>query len=271
MTAEPMAPASPIQTAQWLATVYAALALRSSEVIGDDYVRAIRDRVVRRAEGHVTPEAVATLIAEKLSDLRNGDGKRVLGDAVRELAERNEPHVLRQFLLDLVDLALHDDWYAHEEGRFISAVARRWNLHPADDDRTRLWSVMSSQLTEGQWTALHDLAVVYIALAHQSDDDLVQREIDAISRKLAEWLPAALPEDVSAIVGEALHRYAADDPRPLLSEAISRLKVSVPSHQRAAIFADLEYIARADDVLLVEEKAIIAELASAWGTELADL
>ena len=130
---------------------------------------------------------------------------------------------------------------------------------------------MDSQNSDGDWTALHDLAVVYIALAHQADDDLSQKELDAISRKMAEWLPAAIPDDVRVIVEEALRTYAATDQRSLVRGAIQRLKVIVPAHQRAAIFADLEYIARADDIVLVEEKAIIAELASAWDTELAGL
>ena len=190
---------------------------------------------------------------------------------MRELSTRYESSRLRVFLHDLVSLALHDDWYAHEEGRFISAIARRWSLHPADDEHVRLWSVMDSEESEGTWTPLHDLAVLYIAMAHQSDDDLSQTELDAIGRKLAEWLPAAIPGDVGAIVRDALRAYADGNVRDLVSEAVARLKVAVPPHQRTAIFADLEYIARADDVMLVEERAIIAELAEAWGIEVSNL
>ena len=269
MTAEQMAPVSPAQTARWLTTVYLALAHRSSEEVGDDYERAIRDRVMERTGSLVSTDFVDTLIREVSSDLANGEGTRVLGEAVRELGVRFEPDLLRQFLHDLVALALHDDWYHHEEGRFVSAVARRWDLHPADEERVRLWSVMDSHLSDGEWTALHDLAIVYIALAHQSDDDLDHNELDAIARKVAEWLPAAIPDDVGAIVAEALRSYAEDRERSIMRDAVLRLKASVPAHQRAAIVADLEYIARADDVVLVEEKAIIAELARAWDVELA--
>ena len=271
MTAEQMAPASPAQAARWLVTVYVGLARRSSERVTPDYASAIRDRVVERTGGLVPPEAVDTLIAESLSDLANGDGKRVLGEAVRELGSWFPRTQLREFLHDLVSLALHDDWYAHEEGRYISAVARRWNLHPADDERVRLWSVIDAHASDSEWTPLHDLALVYIAMAHQSDDDLSQAELNAIARKLAEWLPAAIPGDVNAIVGGALRTYAEGDVRTLVRDAVARLKVSVPPHQRTAIFSDLDYIARADDVVLVEEMAIIAELASAWGIEFAGM
>ncbi len=271
MTAEQMAPASPAQTARWLVTVYVALAQRSGVSVPPAYRRAIRDAVVDRTGGLVAPAVIDTLISESLSDLRNGESKRVLGESVRELGALYDPLRLREFLHDLVSLALHDDWYAHEEGRFISAVARRWTLHPADEERVHLWSVMDSQTSEGDWTPIHDLATVYIALAHRSDDDLSQTELDAIARKLGEWLPAAIPGEVTTIVSDALRAYADDDAIQLVRDAVARLKVRVPPHQRAAIFADLEYIARADDIVLVEEMAIIAELASAWGIELAGL
>jgi len=271
MTAKQMGPASPAQAARWLTTVYVALAHRSTEPFSRDYARAIRDRVLERTGGLVSPGAIDTLIAEVSSDLANGDGKRLLGEAVRELGSRYAMKVLREFLHDLVALALHDDWYAHQEGRFISAVARRWSIHPADDERVRLWSVMDSHVPDSGWTPLHDLAVLYIALAHQSDDDLSQQELDAIAKKLSEWLPAAIPGDVGAIVAEALRTYAVGDERSLVREAVARLRISVPPHQRAAIFSDLEYIARADNVVLVEERTLIAELANAWDVEIAGL
>jgi hypothetical protein len=248
-----------------------ALAGRSGKPLSPDYRRAIRDRVVERTGGLVAAGAVDTLISEMLSDLANGEGKRALGEAVRELGAWYEPSHLREFLHDLVSLALHDDWYAHEEGRFISAVARRWSLHPADDDRVRLWSIMGSESLDGEWTPLHDLTVVYIALAHRSDDDLSQKELDAIAHKLSEWLPAAIPGDVNAIVSDALRAYAEGDALGLVRDAVARLKVSVPPHQRPAILSDLEYIARADDVVLVEEVTIIAELAGAWDIEVAGM
>jgi hypothetical protein len=271
MTADKTASATPVQTARWLVTIFVALARRSGESLDRAYRRAIRDMVVERTGGLVAPDEVDTLISESVSDHTNGESKRVLGEAVRELGMHFEPDGLRDFLHDLVSLALHDDWYAHEEGRFISAVARRWNVHPADDERVRLWSVMDAEASGDTWTAVNDLALVYIALAHQSDDDLSQKELDAIARKLAEWLPAAIPGDVGAIVGDALRTYADGDEVELVREAVARLKVAVPPHQRAAIFSDLEYIARADDVMLVEERAIIAELADAWGMKVAGL
>jgi hypothetical protein len=63
---------------------------------------------------------------------------------------------------------------------------------------------------------------------------LSQEEIDAITLKLAEWLPAALPSDVLNVVGDALTAYA---------EGLS------------------------DEVVLVEEKALIARLAERWSVD----
>ena len=262
-----MTPPFDIETANKLAIVYVSLAFRSSLDPPDGYLDEISRKVTRWTSDDVKLPDVQWIVRRAVSTVRGDSGRRALAESIRELGLLADLETRRAFLYDLVQLALHDDWYMHEEGRFISAVARRWDVHPAEEGRERLWSVMNSQTTETEWTPVHDLALIYLALAHRADDELSQRELDAITKKLAEWLPAALPSDVVIIVSEALHVYARGADDHLISRAVARVKQAVPQHQRSAIITDLEYVARADDVMLVEEKAIISELARAWGVE----
>lgn len=250
-----------------LATVYAALASRSAPEPPASYLGEMAERLSQWTEPEVSAQELVRIVDEAVRNANSTENRAALGEAIRELRVFADQPTRRAFLYDLVQLALHDDWYMHEEGRFISAVARRWNIHPVEAGRSRLWSVMDSHTSETDWTPVHDLALIYLALAHQADAELSQAELDAITKKLGEWLPAALPSDVVIVVSEALHIYARGADPQLLRNAVERVKRNVPMHQRAAIVADLEYVARADQIVLVEEKAIIAELAAAWGVE----
>ena len=262
-----MTPTLDIDMAGRLATVYVSLAFRSSEELPDSYREAIVDRVADWTLESVSREKVGTVVDEAVQTVRSEEGRIALSKSIRSLSLFADLEMRRSFLYDLVQLALNDDWYMHEEGRFISAVARRWDVHPAEEGRTRLWSVMNTQFTETDWTPVHDLALVYLMLAHRADDELSQKELEAITRKLSEWLPASLPSDVVIIVSEALHVYAKGVDDKMISHAIARIRDADPRHQRAALIADLEYVALADNVFLVEEKAIISQLAAAWGVE----
>ncbi len=255
-----------IESAERLATVYVSLAFRASSEPSEEYLDEIVRRVAQWTAG-IPRDDISAVVLSSVSTVRSESGRRALAESIRALSLITDLETRRSFLYDLVQLALHDDWYMHEEGRFISAVARRWDVHPAEEGRSRLWSVMNTHHTQSEWTPVHDLALVYLMLAHRADDDLSQSELDAITKKLSEWLPAALPSDVVVLVSEALHVYASGIGDDALLKAVERIKAAVPLHQRAALVADLEYVARADDVMLVEEKAIISELASAWGIE----
>jgi uncharacterized tellurite resistance protein B-like protein len=187
----------------------------------------------------------------------------VLFECIQRVRDHSAPADRAAAVEDLIALALEDGEYSSLEARFIEAVARTWDVHLAEPDH-RLWSIIDGDGPPGSWSRIHDLAIVYIALAHGSDRDLTQPEIDAISRKLGEWLPAALPSDVVVILSEALRVYA-DGPHPdVVDAAEARIREAVPAHQRDAIIGDLEYIAKADNVVLVEERAIIDRLARVW-------
>ncbi len=256
-----------IDLAGRLATVYVSLAFRASGDPSREYLNEIARAVAKWTLPAVSIDEIHAVVDTSVSTVRSELGRRALAESIRTLSHVADLETRRAFLYDLVQLALHDDWYVHEEGRFISAVARRWDVHPAEEGRSRLWSVMNTHHTESEWTPVHDLALVYLMLAHRADDELSQSELDAITKKLSEWLPAALPSDVVVIVSEALHIYASGVANDALAKSVERIKHAVPGHQRAALVADLEYVARADNVMLVEEKAIISELAAAWGIE----
>ena len=76
-------------------------------------------------------------------------------------------------------------------------------------------------------------------------------------------MPDSIPADVNRIVSEAMIAYSEGDHDAMVESAVSNLQEAVPEHQRRAVLNDLMFIARADKVVLVEEKEMIAKLAVA--------
>ncbi len=175
-------------------------------------------------------------------------------------------HSLReQLLADLIHFALDDNLLDARETALIGQFASAWGVHPPpmDEMSLRYWSLLNLNGDQG-WSPLHDLALVYFALAHQTDHDLVPDEIEAINAKIGEWMPAAMPEDVVSVVRTALNRYSENADLETLNRSVISVRDSTPAHQHQALLSDLHYIAASDGVVLVEEKAIIEKLAVAW-------
>jgi len=200
--------------------------------------------------------------------------------AVQDVRDTLSDGQLAAVLEGLVAVALRDDRFEAEEARFVNAVSRSLGIDAAalelsaDDEARvrRLWSVLEvGEGAEGRWTPVHDLAVLYLAIAHRSDGELSTTEVDAVTRKLGEWLPSALPADVLNVVDESMRRYANGPSAQILSASVARVVESVPAHQREAVLRDLQYVAEADHLVLVEEKELIARLAEHWGINLSDL
>ncbi len=221
--------------------------------VGDGSSSAARNTAHSAVSG-----AVASVSTHEESDM--------VMEAVQRLRATLSSDALTAVLAELVGFALRDDRFDAMEARYLSGITRAWDAEPDD----RLWSVLGSAGTAGtSWTPIHDLAMVYLHVAHASDGVLAREEIEAIARKLGEWLPSALPADVLNVVDEALHRYANGEMHDLLEQSVDRIIEAVPEHQRPMVIRDLLHVAEADHVVLVEEKELIWAIAGRWGLSLA--
>jgi hypothetical protein len=133
--------------------------------------------------------------------------------------------------------------------------------------RHRVASAMNSQ---GQitLTLLHDLALLYLGLAHGADDDLDPQETMEIAAKLRRWQPDKDPALIDHVIREATLTYlnGANDQR--MNEAVQVLGGQLGKPLLKSILADLVDIARADGVVVTEERSFISEIASAWNLEI---
>jgi uncharacterized tellurite resistance protein B-like protein len=123
--------------------------------------------------------------------------------------------------------------------------------------------------SEGQLTltTLHDLALLYLGLAHGADGALHDDETDAIAAKLRHWNPDKDPALIDHVIREASLSYLNGPSEERLKEAINTLGDVFPERLLRAILHDLNDIAEADGQVVAEERAFIGRIADAWDLE----
>lgn len=120
--------------------------------------------------------------------------------------------------------------------------------------------------TAGQITiaTLHDLALLYLGLAHGADGQLDPQEKDAIAAKLRQWQPDKDPALIDHVIREATLTYLNGAQRERLDEAIGTLKASLSDDVRTTILHDLSDIAYADGRVVSGESSFIRHIADLW-------
>jgi hypothetical protein len=120
--------------------------------------------------------------------------------------------------------------------------------------------------SEGQitLTLLHDMALLYLGLAHGTDADLDPSETSTIAAKLRTWQPNRDPALIDHVIREATLTYLNGANRDRLREAVQVLKGALTEPVLKQILTDLADIARADGEIVHEERQFIDQIAEAW-------
>lgn len=112
---------------------------------------------------------------------------------------------------------------------------------------------------------LQDVAFLYLAMAHGTDNYLSDPELRAVTDVLHARCPEMARSDVQETVMEALTVYLeAENELAAATEVIAELKEQLTPEARALILEDLLQIARADGVVLDNERGLLASLADLW-------
>lgn len=124
--------------------------------------------------------------------------------------------------------------------------------------------------SEGQMTLtlLHDLALLYLGLAHGADENLHPAETKQIAASLRRWQPHKDPALIDHVIREATLTYLNGTNPERMTEAVHVLKDALPQNLRLTILHDLSEIARADGEILSEERDFIGKIADEWQLDL---
>ena len=116
-----------------------------------------------------------------------------------------------------------------------------------------------------EWTRVHDLALVYIALAYGTDHELTDSELNHITEKLQVWLDPQEQAHTQEVVLEAMSVYLTEEAAGEVAHAIESLSSSLGEAERQRALEDIVGIAEADGIMLTSERGLISVLASVWG------
>lgn len=244
------------------ANLYVGVAVAPDEDLSDDEVRRITALLEERFVATMGQEGSRYVIAEALHRILTAkdDLGVVLHETTKALGRLLQRDDLSGILSDLAGVARADGVVLSRERDFISTVARAWNL----DAPVVSQSHETSSLPRDEWTPLHDLTLIFLVLAHGTDDDLSKNEVDLMIRKLEEWLPDLSSSRIREILRSAMNRYADGLDEAGIRRAIASVRDSMPAQQRMAALHDLIQIANADGVFLDVEEDLINNLLAEW-------
>ncbi len=121
----------------------------------------------------------------------------------------------------------------------------------------------------GKWTSLHDLGLVYLALAHGTDTELSGDEKVMMGEKLQEWSDrTSFPvKGISEILDDVMLVYMGQSSNQMLQASVVSLKQSLEKPLRIAVLNDLADVASADGQLVEGEISFIQYLVREWNVE----
>lgn len=118
--------------------------------------------------------------------------------------------------------------------------------------------------TKNTWTQAHDLALVFIALAYGTDEDLSPEELATITDVLQDWRDDFPVDEVQDVVMEAVAVYTGDSSDEEVQQSIEALRDQLSVDERRRALEHLSMVAEADGVLLRAEQSLLTRLADAW-------
>jgi uncharacterized tellurite resistance protein B-like protein len=246
-----------------LSLIYLAFAHGTDGELSDSEIGVIAERLMDwQEEGG--REAIIASVRQALRVYNAAEDDSDLNAAIDSIGMSVSREVRSFILDDLMDIALADDIFRHAESDFIKSLSDRWDVRPAAEiSGEDEFTVLNKSQVEGGWTPLHDLALLYLTMAYRPDQDLSLDEVEAITRKLAEWMPDRDESDVFHVVQGAINVYGDGADENALNESVESLKKFIPQHQRKALIEDLEFVAQSDGTVLDAERSLIERLREA--------
>lgn len=117
------------------------------------------------------------------------------------------------------------------------------------------------------WSSLHEMALIYLALLHSSDDDLRADSVAMTRELLLDWFPDVEEQRLHRVIHDALLVQIGTEGDAMLNAAVEALRQSMPRDQRIAVLSDLADVAMADGFVIPDEASFIERLAQEWDIE----
>lgn len=244
-----------------VALVFLTLAYSTDAHLSDEEVDAISE-AVRKWKPDLSDHDVHEIVLEAASVFFESDAEKEFVQSVRALGDAFKVEQRRDVLEDVMRIAEADGVLLNSEQNLLSILASAWDIKATKD---RLVDETSARLeNDPEWSVMHDIALMYLIMAHSSDGELVDVEIKAMLERLGEWEPDLSEEDLRGILRTALKYYGQSPDREDIQDSINSIKDALRRSQRLIILDDLITIAKSDGDVSDEERDIAESLSAAW-------
>ncbi len=242
-----------------LALLYLTAAYRSGLSPSDGRLEAVVEQLQARCPT-VSADELRTIVLEALDVLLDAKDTEAVFQAVLNGIEQHLSQAQRQAVLhDLLRIVQADGIMMESERQLLEQVARRWGLE-LPLERPSPLDLEQAPIPE----ALIHLALLYLVVAHGIDHELTRKERHIIWRKLQAWCPESSEQQLSAVLQEAVKRYAEGLDEAALRASAEAVKLALTPEQRLTAFHDLVQIANADGTFLDVEEDFLNELVELW-------
>lgn len=245
-----------------LALIYIALAYGTDHDLTESEMSALTEAL---REWTVMPDDahVQEVVMEAVTVFLEGDAREEVRRSIDQLSEELTFTERRQALRDVMRIAEADGVLLEREQGLIHLLADAWSLKQMGEDLMADTSAVVQRKGE-DWGLIHELAFLYVIVAHSADNDLSSSEIDVILQRLHEWQPERSQEEIRDVLRRALQVYADEPGQSLIQESVESLKEALALVQRLTVLDDLNSIVHADGELTGQERELIIYLAQAW-------
>jgi uncharacterized tellurite resistance protein B-like protein len=249
-------------TSHNLALIYIALAYGTDHDLQEEEMDALTDAL---REWTVIPDDahVQEVVMEAATAFLEGDARAEVRRSIDQLGDELSFVERRRALRDVMDIAEADGVLLEREQGLIHVLADAWSLKQLSEELLEDTSAAVQRKGE-DWGLIHELAFLYIVVAHSANNDLTSDEIDVILERLHEWQPERSREEIRDVLRRALQVYADEPEQSLIQESVEALKKVLPVVQRLTVLDDLNTVAHADGDLTSNERELIMHLARAW-------
>ncbi len=249
-------------TSHDLALIYIALAYGTDHDLHEKEMTALTEAL---REWTVIPDDahIQEVVMEAATAFLEGDARAEVRRSIDVLSEELTFVERRQALRDVMRIAEADGVLLEREQGLIHILADAWSLKQLSEDLLEDTTAVVQRQPE-DWGLIHELAFIYIVVAHSANDDLSSDEIDVILKRLHEWQPERSQEQIRDVFRRALQVYADEPEQTLIQESVEALKEALPLVQRLTVLDDLNTVAHADGGLTGNERELIIYLAQAW-------
>ncbi|MFO8098483.1 MAG: TerB family tellurite resistance protein [Salinibacter sp.] len=249
-------------TSHNLALIYLALAYGTDHELEDAEVDALTD-ALQRWTALPDDVKVEEVVLEAATAFLEGDASEEVQRSIRRLGEDLSSGERRRALRDVMRIAEADGVLLEREQGLIHRLADAWSLKQMSESLLEDTSAVVQRQGD-DWGLVHELAFLFIVVAHSATNDLSEEEIDAALDRLHGWQPSLSREDIREVFRRALHVYSERTDPSLIEGSVEALKEALPPVQRLAVLDDLHSVTRADGTFSEREREMILGLARAW-------